>query len=153
VCGTRDERHQAPPFDQLIRTFRLNGRAHYLGHLDDVVPALTACECVVIATHSTLREGLSQTAIDAMACGTPIAAYGLSGVTEVAGENDPAAMLARPDDVRDLSGALIKLLQDPKLAENIAQRGLIRVREFDPATMASRYERLFTELIAAPPPA
>lgn len=104
---------------------------------------------MAIATRSALREGLAQTAIDAMACGTPIAAYALGGITDVVGETtNPAAILARPDDIDDLSGALARMLADPDLAARLAQSGLQRAREsFDPGRMADQYEQLFAHLL------
>lgn len=149
VCGRKDPRRDTPGCEELARRHRMEERVHYLGYLDDVTPAIIASDAVMIATHSTLREGLAQTAIDAMACGTPIAAYALGGVTDAVGETDPVAILARPDDVEDLGSAVTRLLQDAALATNVAQRGLDRARrEFAPALMAGRYEQLFSALLA-----
>jgi glycosyltransferase involved in cell wall biosynthesis len=147
ICGRKDHRRESPEYAELTRRHALDGRVHYLGELDDVIPAIVGSDAVAIATRSTLREGLSQSAIDAMACGTPIAAYALAGVTDAVGETEPAAVLARADDVEDLSGALIGLLENPELAAAVARKGLDRARgEFDPALMADRYERLFEVL-------
>ncbi len=138
VCGRKDERHETPGWEVLAQRHGLAGRVHYLGFIDDVRPAIVAADVVAIATRSTLREGLAQSAIDAMACGTPIAAYALEGITDVVGD---AAILARPDDVEELSGALIRVLGDPELGAHIAQGGLSRARElFHPGRMADRYE-------------
>jgi glycosyltransferase involved in cell wall biosynthesis len=150
VCGRKDTRQPTPDGEVLAARHGLHDRAHFLGHLEDVVPAILACDALVLATRSTLREGLAQTAIDAMACGTPIAAYALGGVTDAVGETGPAGILARPDDVADLSSALITLLRDCDLADKLARRGLDRARrDFDPAVMADRYERLFADLLSA----
>ena len=128
----------------------MEDRVHYLGHIDDVKPALIAADVVAIATRSTLGEGLAQTAIDAMACGTPIAAYALGGITDVVGDASPAAVLARPDDIEGLAAAVTRLLADPDLADRIAREGLVRAREaFDPKRMIDSYERLFTDLLAS----
>ncbi len=146
ICGRNDPRRKAPGCDELARQYGLAGRVHHLGFVDDVRSAIVAADAVAIATRSTLREGLAQTALDAMACGTPIAAYALGGITDAVGET---AMLARPDDVDDLSGALTKILEDPDLAARLARGGLQRAREsFDPGEMVDRYEQLFADLTA-----
>ncbi len=77
VCGRKDPRRDTPECAELALRYGLEDRVHYLEHIDDVKPALIAADVVAIATRSTLGEGLAQTAIDAMACGTPIAAYAL----------------------------------------------------------------------------
>jgi glycosyltransferase involved in cell wall biosynthesis len=148
VCGRKDPRQKTPQCAELARRQGMEGRVHYLGHLEEVTPAIVASDVVVIATRSSLREGLAQTALDAMACGTPIAAYALGGITDAVGETDPAAALARPDDAEDLGGAVTRLLQDAGLAASLAQRGLERARQqFDQALMADRYEALFAALV------
>jgi glycosyltransferase involved in cell wall biosynthesis len=150
VCGRKNTRHRTPDGEELARRFGVESRVRFPGHLDDVIPAMVASDAILIATRSTLREGLAQTAIDAMACGVPIVAYALGGVTDVVGASQPAAILARPDDVDDLSSALTRLLENPELAGEMARRGLDRARrEFDPALMADRYERLFQELLSS----
>lgn len=150
VCGRKDLRRDTPDCAELAQQYGLEGRVHYLGHVDDVKPALIAADVIAIATRSTLGEGLAQTAIDAMGCGTPIAAYALGGITDVVGAASPAAVLARPDDVEDLSGAVTRLLADSELAARVARDGLIRARQtFDPARMIDSYERLFTDLLAS----
>jgi len=150
VCGRKDPRRDTPECAELALRYGLEDRVHYLGHIDDVKPALIAADVVAIATRSTLGEGLAQTAIDALACGTPIAAYALGGITDVVGDTGPAAVLARPDDVEGLAGAVTRLLADPDLANRIAREGLVRTREaFDPKRMIDSYERLFTDLLAS----
>ncbi len=149
VCGRKNIRHKTPEGEELARRHGVEHKVRFLGHLDDVIPAIIASDAIMIATRSKLREGLSQTAIDAIACGTPIAAYALGGVTDVVGASEPAAILARPDDVEDLGSGLSRLLENPGLADAIACRGLDRARrDFAPALMADRYEHLFEELLA-----
>ncbi len=149
VCGSKDLRQRTPDCGELARRCGIEEIVHYMGQLDDVIPAITACDVLAIATHRALREGLAQSALDAMACGTPIAAYALEGVIDAVGETDAAAVLARPDDVADLGAAIIGLLSNPELAASIARRGLDRARaEFEPAQMADRYEQLFGALTA-----
>src|SRR5262249_46223356 len=126
VCGRKDPRRNTSECAELAQRYGLEDRVRYLGHMDDVKPALIAADVAAIATRATLGEGLAQTAIDAMACGTPIAAYSLGGITDVVGETNPAAVLARPDDFEGLSVAVIRLLADSKLAARIAGDGLVR---------------------------
>ncbi|GEM_PF-2125587 len=150
VCGRKDTRHRTPDGKDLARRFGVETKVRFFGHLDDVVPAMVASDAILIATRSTLREGLSQTALDAMACGIPIVAYALGGVTDVTGAEEPAAILARPDAVDDLASALIRLLKNPELGGEITSRGLERARrEFAPALMADRYVRLFENLVSS----
>ena len=123
-------------------------RTHYLGEIEQVDRAITAVEAVVIATHSSLGEGLPLIALEAMACGTPVAAYAIGGVKEAIGDNGDSGLLVAPDDPDALAQAVMTLLTERELAANVATRGLSRAREmFAPALAAERYERLFSALL------
>lgn len=131
----------APSVAALARRFDLVGRLHDAGEIADMVTALTAADVVVMATASRLGEALPATLIEAMACGTPVAAYAGSGMAEVIGVEQRAGLLARPDDVDDLARVIVATLADPAAAAARATAALVRVAErFDPRRAAERYE-------------
>jgi glycosyltransferase involved in cell wall biosynthesis len=126
----------------------LFNRTHYLGEIEEVDRAITAVEAVVIATHSSLGEGLPLIALEAMACGTPVAGYAIGGVKEAIGGSGDSGLLVAPDDPDALAQAVLTLLTDRELAAHVATRGLSRAREmFAPALAADRYEGLFFALL------
>jgi len=146
LCGRADD-GAAPSSQAVARRFDLEGRLHYLGETDRVEEALTAVDVVVMATHRRLSEALPATLIEAMACGTPVAAYATGGMREVIGADGQAGRLATADDPADLARVLIEVLRDPAGAARMAQGALVRVRElFDPEQAADRYEQLFSTL-------
>jgi glycosyltransferase involved in cell wall biosynthesis len=135
----------APPPAALASAFDLVGRIHDGGQRDDMARALTAADLVVMATHSRLGEALPATLIEAMACGTPVAAYAHSGMAEVIGEDQGAGLLARADDPDDLARVISESLADPIAAARRATTALARVAErFDPARAATRYEAVLS---------
>ena len=137
--------HGAPPAAALARAFDLVGRLHDGGQRDDMARALAAADLVVMATHSRLGEALPATLIEAMACGTPVAAYAHSGMAEVIGEDQSAGLLARADDPDDLARAMSECLADPAAAARRATTALARVAErFDPDRAATRYEAVLS---------
>jgi glycosyltransferase involved in cell wall biosynthesis len=125
------------------RRFDLPGRLHEVGEIGDMATALTAADVVVMATSSRLGEALPATLIEAMACGTPVAAYAATGMAEVIGADQRAGLLARPDDAADLARAIVETLADPAAAARRAAVALARVAErFDPQRAADRYAAL-----------
>lgn len=149
VCG-RGGAAAERAFAETRHAASLDGRVHYLGVIDRVREAITAVEAVAIATHSSLAEGLPLAALEAMACGTPVAGYRTGGVSEALGEDDSAGCLVAPDDQGALARALIGLLRDQGRANRLALGALARARKmFDPALAADRYERLFAQLTGA----
>jgi glycosyltransferase involved in cell wall biosynthesis len=147
ICGRDVRKVGARRAGEWTAAHRLKGCAHYLGEIEDVERALIACDAVAVATHSTLSEGLPLVILEAMACGTPVAAYATGGVTEAIGQDSGAGLLAAPDDPEDLARQMMKLLGDPETAAKITARALERVRErFDAQIAVDKYESLFTNL-------
>ena len=82
------------------------------------------------------RDGIPNVLMEAMACGVPVVTTGVSGITELVrdGEN---GLIVEPDRPVDLADALHRLVKDPGLAHQLAERGRLTVEErFDAATTA-----------------
>jgi glycosyltransferase involved in cell wall biosynthesis len=137
VCGRRPA--NAPP-DVGLRPDRVHDR----GEIEAVETALTAADLVVMATHSRLSEALPATLLEAMACGTPVAAYASGGMCEAIGADGGAGRLAVADDAADLARVVIEVLRDASMAARLAAAGLERVRtHFAAESAVARYEALF----------
>ena len=147
ICGRQGNGR----FEELTTAFPEAGQPIYLGEIDRVREALTACDVVVMATWSTLSEALPLIVMEAMACGTPVLAYATGGIPELIGSDGQAGRLARPDDAHDLARLLVEVLADAAGAEHLAHTGLERMRQrFAPQRAAERYEQLFLKLCAPP---
>ncbi len=148
VGGVRDDEQARARMAARVRTLGLDGRCHHLGHIEKMETALTAPDVVVLATRQALGEAMPLTLLEAMACGTPVAAYAVGGVPEIIGSDRDAGRLVRPDDPDDLARALVEVLSDRLAAQRLALGGLQRVRDhFDPERMADRWEGLFDTLV------
>jgi glycosyltransferase involved in cell wall biosynthesis len=75
----------------------------------------------------SLEEGFGLTALEAMACGTPVVASNTSSLPEVVGD---AAVLVDPRDTAALAAALERVLGDDGLVRALRDRGLERARQF-----------------------
>ncbi len=101
------------------------------------VPALyRAAEAFVFPS---LYEGFGLPLLEAMACGTPVAAANLSSLPEVAGD---AALLFDPYDEDQILVALQRLVFEPELRELLSDKGIARAAGFT-------WERCAAQTLAA----
>jgi len=77
--------------------------------------------------YPSLYEGFGMPVLEAMACGVPVITSDRSALPEVAGD---AALLVAPDDRRALSDAMVRVVSDARLREELRTRGLVRARAF-----------------------
>jgi glycosyltransferase involved in cell wall biosynthesis len=75
----------------------------------------------------SLYEGFGMTALEAMACGTPVITSATSSMPEVVGD---AALLVDPLDTAALAAAMTRLFTDHALADDLRARGLTRAKLF-----------------------
>ncbi len=75
----------------------------------------------------SLYEGFGIPVLEAMACGTPVITSNSSALPEVAGD---AALTVDPSSVEAIADAMIRLINDAELREEMKRRGSRRVREF-----------------------
>ncbi len=100
--------------------------ATYLGRVDDAqLRALyESAACFVFPSR---YEGFGLPAIEAMACGCPVAAATAGSLPEVCGE---AAAYFDPHDPPDIAELVCRLVDTPALATELRRLGRIRVRQF-----------------------
>jgi glycosyltransferase involved in cell wall biosynthesis len=92
---------------------------------------------------ASLFEGFGYQALEAMACGAPFVGSNATSIPEVVGD---AGILVDPRDPAALADALVRVLEEPGLAEELRRRGLERAREFTWEKTAAAFAELFEEL-------
>jgi glycosyltransferase involved in cell wall biosynthesis len=97
-----------------------------------------------IATLPSRHEGFAVTVIEAMACGLPVVATNVSGVTEALG-TEPVGMIVPAEDAVALADALRRLVADERLRRDLGERARRRAEhEFSLDVVGSRL-RTFME--------
>ena len=122
----------------IIEQKHLQDRVHILGYVPDEM--LAACyQQAEIFVLPSIFEPFGMTALEAMACGTPVVASRFGGISEYisSGEN---GLLVDPCDAGEFAGALTMLLQDRGLAESMGKAGRHMVRsQFSWEAIAERH--------------
>jgi len=124
----------------LARGLGLAEAVAFPGH----VPSREALATLRLYVLCSLLENSPMSLLEAMAAGRPALATAVGGVPEIAADVIP---LLPPRDPEALAAAILRLLDDPALGEEIGSRGRERVDAHFTATvnaeqMLSLYERL-----------
>jgi glycosyltransferase involved in cell wall biosynthesis len=82
-----------------------------------------------ILAQTSRVEGMPFALLEAMACGCPVVAMGVGGVTEIV-EVGTTGLLSAAGDWAGLGDAVIKLLDNPERMKSLGQAGRKRVEEY-----------------------
>lgn len=105
---------------------RYSDRVRVLGFVDDAdLPALYRNAAVF--AFPSLYEGFGLPILEAMACGVPVVCSNSSSMPEVAGQ---AALLVDPLDTDGWREALLRVLEDDALREEMVKRGVAQAARF-----------------------
>lgn len=111
----------------LISRYGLKGQIHLPGFLEGEALA-AAYGAADIFVHPCLGEGYGMVVAEAMGWGLPVVASRVGGIPEVIG-NELNALLVPPGDSVALAEALRRLIEDPQLRAELAQRARKRADE------------------------
>jgi glycosyltransferase involved in cell wall biosynthesis len=110
---------------------------------EDLLRFYHAAECLV---YPSFYEGFGLPVLEAMACGCPVITSNVSSLPEVAGK---AAILIDPHRIETITGALVSLLSNPDLSQNLIQKGFEQARRFTWEAAARKTLAVFEKVKAA----
>jgi glycosyltransferase involved in cell wall biosynthesis len=98
----------------------------------------------------SVREGLPNSLLEAMACGTACVVTRLEGVTDTLIDDGENGILIPPRDVAALESALVAFASNPDRARAMGERARERIaRDFDLKSTALAYLQAYQELVAS----
>lgn len=113
---------------------KLAGRLHRLGYRDDIPFLMNEVDLLV---HPAKQEPLGRVLLEAIASGLPLIATDVGGTGEIV-QHDESALLVPPQDAQSLARSIQRLLDDPLLAQRLAQAARERALERFTSKQASR---------------
>lgn len=122
-------------------------KAHFLGRFhDDITLALVYAAADVMVVPS-IQEAFGQTAIESMACGTPVVAFNANGLKDIVVDRE-TGYLARPFETEDLAEGIAWVLADSDRLQKLRFHARERIEtEFTLELQAHRYLSLFSEIL------
>jgi glycosyltransferase involved in cell wall biosynthesis len=127
-----------PQLRALIERLKVGDRVRLIGYRDDLRPFYEALDLFVL---SSLREGLPNVLLEAMAMEVPVLSTRIAGVPRLIqdGEN---GVLVEPNSVEELVNGIERLLGDPAARRRVAANGRRTVEE--KFSFASRMQKIKT---------
>ena len=132
---------------RMVHEHRLEKHVLLPGFRTDVLGCIKGCDLFVM---SSVTEGLGTSLLDAMACRKAIVASRTGGIPEVV-EDGTTGLLVEPRDSRALADAIIRLLSDDGLRQQMAAAGDARVRHrFTVERMVAETARVYARVAGTP---
>jgi glycosyltransferase involved in cell wall biosynthesis len=134
----------------LLAVFRKRQPAVHVVELEQRPAAQLAAVYALmdVFVHPSLRDGLPNALLEAMACGRPVVAARAGGIPDVVRDGRDG-LLVEPGDARGLQAACSAVLDDPARAAAFGRAGRARVRRaFTPEAEIRSYRELYRELRA-----
>ncbi len=126
--------------EEEARRLGVSGHVRFLGRIDAVAPLLAVADAYLLTTD---RESFGLSALEAMACGVPVVAAGVGGISEVVEDGVTGTLL--PVGATDqMAAAIVRLLTDRAVWERQSAAATIRARTlFGIDDVVSRYEDIY----------
>ncbi|CAK6697467.1 D-inositol-3-phosphate glycosyltransferase [Synechococcus sp. CBW1107] len=141
LVGPQDPRY-TPRLQRLASELGIAGRCDWSNWVSDQdrLDLLNRCRGLVMAS---LWEGFGLPALEGMACGAPVIAAEAGALPEVVGE---AALRVDPRQVGAIGAAMEALIQQPSLAAQLGEAGLLQAARFRWADTGRAVEDLLRQL-------
>ncbi|MDX2099455.1 MAG: glycosyltransferase family 1 protein [Leptolyngbyaceae cyanobacterium bins.59] len=142
--------HKGWMYDEIFATVEsltpeIRSRVIMTGHIPDcdISEIYSGARAFILPS---LYEGFGLPALEAMQCGTPVISSNVTSLPEVMGD---AALLIDPRDADQLCQAMLTILTDSALAQELGRRGRERSHQFSWQHCADRVIQTYQQAMAA----
>jgi len=123
-----------------VKRLGLESNVIFAGEVENL-PDLLRRAAIYVQPSRT--ESFGRVVAESLLCGIPVAGFAVGGISESGG---PGVLLVPPLDVPALSKAIIRVLEAPALARELAREGRAHVeRHFEPGAVAERFFSLVAQ--------
>ena len=137
-----DLKKDYPEINKLVQKLLAMKKIIFTGYLPTVdLPAIYTRALLFL--FPSFYEGFGLSALEAMACGTPVITSNCSSIPEVVHD---AALLINPYDNEMISNAILELAEDTTLQEDYRNKGYQLARQYSWEASARQHLRIYADL-------
>lgn len=140
LCGVGDKKDE---LSEMAQSAGISENVHFLGYRTDIKALYNASDCFVMPSY---REGLSRSAMEAMASGLPCILSDIRGNRDLI-ENGSGGILCKPDDASGFSEAISKLFGNSLLCEKMKEYNLKKIKDFDTSFVEKEIREIYSEVL------
>ncbi len=124
---------------------KINFPVHLLGHLDDdnLINLYNAADVTIIPSR---QEAFCQTALESQACGTPVVAFNIGGLTDIV-DHLKTGYLAKAFDTEDLSQGISWVLEKEQKLLLGKQARSKAVEKFSQKILIEKYQAVYEKVL------
>lgn len=123
-----------------VKKMKLEKRVLFLGFRKDIPEVMHTVDLIVIPSK---WEGFGLIAAEAMACGIPIVASDVMGLSDVVAD---CGLKCDCNDVNSIVQTIIKI-QDVETQKRLVEKGIRRVEKYDIGRVASEYYEIYKAIV------
>jgi len=142
ILGEGDQRET---IQSQVKDLGLENDVSLLGFQNNPFRFMAAADVFVL---SSLWEGFGNVVVEAMACGSPVVStdcpYGPGEIIS----HEENGLLVPPADADALSEAILRVLTNGTLSEQLSENGKRRAQDFHASAIAQEYLDLFRDIIS-----
>lgn len=141
LCGEGDKKEA---LKEMAESSGVSENVHFVGYRTDIKALYNASDCFVMPSY---REGLSRSAMEAMASGLPCILSDIRGNRDLI-DNGSGGFLCKPDDASGFSEAVSKLFGNSSLCKKMKAYNLKKINDFDTSVVEKEIREIYiNELI------
>jgi glycosyltransferase involved in cell wall biosynthesis len=145
VCILAGEGKTRMKTERLARDLDLGGQVLFPGFVEDTSSLLGAADMFVL---SSVSEGLSTAAIEAMACGLPVVSTRCGGIEDLVVDGETGLLAG--NDAEELAAAISAVASNPGKREAMGRAGRERSALFRVDRMVERTLEVYASLVRGP---
>lgn len=127
--------------EALVNSLGLSAQVIFLGFTSNVVQALAASDCVILASS---QEGLPRCLLESMSMGIPFIATSIRGTEELLESNGGLGF--QVGDIKALTGHMDRLMEDPSSASRLGETGQHEAWRYSLENIVSEHENLYNSV-------
>lgn len=126
--------------EKLVEELDLKNRVSLLGNRSDVFPLIKMSDIAVLSSH---WEGFGLVAVEAMACGIPLIASDVKGLSQVV---SGGGILFEKGNVEDLKNKILSLEND-SYYKQISEKGLNKSKQYDISNLIDKTIKIYKDVL------